>query len=508
MADTRGAAMSFVYSFVLFFTIPVLLLIPLMRKRRFSVPFNKKIILRSEMPNYALLPVVLALVLVALARPVSYKSVTKSQASTPLFIAIDFSNSMLVKDVQPNRLTRAKQIAKEIIEKSPLKVALIVFTTNPLLIAPPTNDKEALLMALESIDQKSILTKGTDFAKLLRFVGKFEGKKNLVIISDGGDFGDAASLMELAKKHNIQIFSVGVGTKSGGLIPAEDGYLKQNGNLVVSRLNPAFNKLGHYYEKNYLQILGDMDTKLHSETKKEKIELFFIPLLAAFLLYLHIYTKIFENIKKLRFFVLLIAIGVQASLVDEFMLQRAYILLEKQKYQKAAKILQNMNYLEARFALGVALCQIGKVPEAIEVFEHIRSKEPEVKRKIYFNLGLCYERKRDYEKALRYFLRAYQLRQDRTTFAKIKKLVFKRQEKKLLLPFSKQKIVPKEGKKGKEGKKSAGGSNINLAIQSGGAKGGKKQKARGVSKKAKAIPMSSRVYDLINKGYIDEKNPW
>ena len=500
--------MSFVYPYVLFFTIPALLLIPLVKKRRFVVPFNKKIIVRSETPNYTLLPVVLALVLVALARPVSYKSVTKSQASTPLFIAIDFSNSMLVEDIKPNRLAVAKRIAKELIEKSPFKVALIVFTTNPLLIAPPTNDKEALLMALESIDQKSILTKGTDFTKLLRFVGKFEGEKNLVIISDGGDFSDAASLMQLAKRNNIQIFSIGVGTKSGGLIPTEDGYLKQNGNLVVSRLNPAFKELGHYYETNYLQILDDIDTKLHSETKREKIELFFIPLLLGFLLYLHIYTKIFENVKKLRFFVLLVAIGVHASLVDEFILKRADTLLKEHKYQKAAKILQNMSYLEARFALGVALCKMGKVPEAIKVFEHIRSKEPEVKRKIYFNLGLCYERLRNYRKALRYFLRAYQLRQEAKTFAKIKKLVFKREEKKLLLPFAKQKIVPKEGKKGKEGKKSAGGSNINLAIQSGGAKGGKKQKARGVSKKAKAIPMSSRVYDLINKGYIDEKNPW
>lgn len=499
--------MSFVYPFVLFFTIPALLLIPLIKKRRFAVPFNKKIIVRSESPNYALLPAVLALVLIALARPVSYKSVTKSQASTPLFIAIDFSNSMLVEDVEPNRLTRAKQIAKELIRKSPFKTALIVFTTNPLLIAPPTTDKEALFMALESIDQKSILTKGTNFSKLVHFVAKFKGKKNLAIISDGGDFSDAASLMELAKRNNIQIFSVGVGTKEGGLIPAEDGYLKQQGNLVVSRLNLAFKKLGRYYERDYLQILDDIEAELSRQSTKEKIELFFIPLLAAFLLYLHIYTKIFE-MKKLRFFILLVAVGAHASLVDEFMLKRAYTLLQQQKYQKAAKILKSMNYLEARFALGVALCQMGKVPEAIKVFEHIRSKEPKIKEKLYYNLGLCYERLRNYKKALKYYIRAYQLRQDVKTFAKIQKLVFKKNPKKPLLPFAKQKVVSKEGQKSKEGKKSAGGSNINLAIQSGGAKGGKKQKARGVSKKAKAIPLSSRVYDLINKGYIDEKNPW
>ncbi len=496
--------MSFLYPELLFFTIPALLLTLLLKKRKLPIPFNPKIVIHKEGVSSSLLPFVLALIIVALARPVIERPIIRQKGAQPLFIAIDFSNSMRAE----GRLEQAKSIALDLIQHTPFKTALLIFTTNPLIIAPPTSDKEALREVLASIDQRAILSKGTDFAKLLAFVGQFDGKKNLVIISDGGDFKDPEKLRSLASRHNIALFCVGVGSHNGALIPTDDGYLKSNGKLVVTRLNPAFSRLGHYYERDYLKILDDIDEELTKEQRSERIELFWVPLLVAFLLYLHAYTTLFERLRRFRYLPFVLAIASHASLLDEIYLQRGYELIEHKHYKEAAKILADLPYLEARYAYGVALYNLGKYSQACSVFGSLRSDQKEIKAKISYSLGLCYEKMGNYEKALGFYVKACQLQKNEHCLQKIAALALKKNPKKPLLPFSKQKIVPKSGKKGEQGKKGGGRSNINLALQSGAAKGGKRSKGASVSKKGAAHPVSSRIYELINKGYIDEKRPW
>ena len=495
--------MSFMHPFWLIFLIPALLLTWFIKKRSTAIPLHPKIILQSSSKSHFLLPVVLALVFVALAKPVIVKSQSSDISLQPLFIAIDFSNSMQARDLKPNRLAVAKAKTKEIIKSAPLPIALIAFTTNPLLLSPPTTDKEALLQALNSLDQSAILTKGTDFTKLLEFVGRFGGKKRLLILSDGGEFKDVKKLRSIAKAKDIEIFTIPVATKEGALIPIDDGYLKHNGRLVVSRLNPNFIRLGK--EISDIDELFEVDKKEKTERKQE-IQLYYIPLFLAFLLYLHIHTTLFARF--LPFAALLIAVPMQAGFIDEYKLQKGYELLQQKRYKEAIGYLQGIEYLEAKFGLGVAHCLLGKVDEGIRLFRSILSSDKETKAKIYYNLGICYEKKGEFQKALQNFLKSYTLCKSEKSFAHIKKLIFKKKQKKPLLPFAKQKVVPKKGKSddGKK-QKSAGGANINLAIAAGSAKGGKKQKGASI-KGSNAIPQSSRVYELINKGYMDEKNPW
>ena len=496
--------MSFMHPFWLIFAILALLLAWVMKQKRVISPFHPQIILQSSTKSYFLLPVVVALLFIALAKPVIIKPQSSELSLEPLFIAIDFSNSMRATDVKPNRLAVAKAKAKEIIEASPMPIALIAFTTNPLLLSPPTTDKEALLQALGSINQEAILTKGTDFKKLLEFVGKFEGKKRLLIISDGGDFTDLHQLQAIAKAKNIELYTMGIGTKEGALIPTDSGYLKQNGKLVVSRLNPLFAKLGKEIEE--IDELSDIDKKEKMKHQKE-IQLYYIPLLLAFLLYVHIHTTLFA--KFLPFMALFLFLSpLQGGMLEEYKLQKGYELLKQKHYKEAIPYLQGLRYLEARFGLGVALCALGKVDDALKLFRSISSREKEIKAKIYYNIGICYEKKGKIQAALQNFLKSYALREDSKSFAHIQKLIFKKPPKKVLLPFAKQKISPKKSSKddGKK-QKSAGGANINLAIAAGNAKGGKRQKGASL-KGTNSIPQSSRLYELINKGYMDEKNPW
>ncbi len=509
--------MSFLYPWILAFTLPSLLLFFYIRKKQALIYFNEKIIIEKSDSKFKLLPIVIALIFISLARPVIEKSVSDSKAQNTVYIALDVSNSMLAKDFKPNRLEQAKNMIKEFIDNSDIKVSLIIFTTNPLIITPPTNDKEISKIALDSIDTRYILSKGTDFENLLKFVANFEGEKNLIIFSDGGEFKNSEELARFAKRNKIKIFGVKVATKEGELIPTDEGFLKDsNKKLVVSRLNQDFIKLSKlsvnefYDETNYLNIL-DRIKKIDSKNKEKiYIELFFIPLFIASMLYLYIFTTIFSKIKFIKNLLpLLLIVSLNASLLDEYELKKGYEKFRKKDFKEAEKIFKNLNYLEARFALGVTKIKEGKFSEAIKILKSIKTKDKEIKSKIFFNIAYAYEKMRNYDNAKKFYIKSMQLSPKKSTLKKIANLVFKTNQKKQLLPFSKQKIVPKKNENSKQKSKSAGSANMNLAIKSSSDKGGKKTKNSSISlKKTKSIPVSSKVYELINKGYVNEKNPW
>ncbi|NPA81805.1 MAG: VWA domain-containing protein [Epsilonproteobacteria bacterium] len=508
--------MSFVYPWVLFFIFPVLILFFYIKKKDIKIPFNEKIVIKRGDEKFRFLPLVIAFALLALSRPVMERDVSNKRDLNTLFIALDMSNSMLCEDFKPNRLEFAKGLIKRMIEDSPFKVSLIVFTTNPLMIAPPTTDKEIAKIALESIEAKYILSKGTNFENLLRFVSKFEGRKNLAVFSDGGDFEDVDGLLSLIKKGDILFFGVGVATREGALIPKGDGFLKdEKGRLVVSSLNPNFIKLseksgGFFNTSSYLNIFDRIDEIESKNRDREIIELFFVPLLIAFFLYLHIHTTLFEKIKFIKKFLPLLVVGsLFGDVLEEYEMKKGYEAFLKGDYKKAEEIFKDLNYLESRYALGVVRMKEGRFSDALKIFRSLKSKDRGIKAKIFLNMAYCYEKMRDYERAKEFYVKSMALNASKEAMDGLKRVVFKKNQKKMPLPFSKQKIVNKKSENLKSSKKSTGSVNRNQALLSSNSKGGKKSKNSSVvSKKSKNIPVSSKVYELINKGYIDEKNPW
>ncbi|BCD59890.1 MULTISPECIES: VWA domain-containing protein [unclassified Nitratiruptor] len=497
--------MSFEAGYWLILIIPTLLLFWIIKEKKDSIPLPKELIIEQSSNKIKLLPLVLILLFIALARPMQLTPKTSTTSLQPLFIALDMSASMRAKDLKPNRLIFAKKAIKELIQKANSKIALIVFTSNPLIIAPPTSDKAILLQALNSIDPKNIMTKSTNIQKLLNFVSKFQGNIDLVLFSDGGEE------KILHKPKNIRLHFVQIATKEGALIPTNEGYLKHNGKLVVTRLNQAINQYADFiypYDK-YLDVLENIEAKITKTQTMDKIELFFIPLFIATILLLYIYTTLFEKIRSFIPFMIILAFPLHASLLDEWKLQKGYKAYYNKEYKKSLKYFQNLPYLEARYAQAMALMKLGKYKEAINILQSIKTKDIALKAKIYKNLGVCYEKIRKYDEALQYYVLAAQYKPNSDLIKKIEVLALKKRPKKLLLPFSKKKIVKKEhGKKDKG--KSAGSSNLQTAALASSSRGGKKtkQKSQSITQKGSSMPLGSRLYDLINKGYIHEKHPW
>ncbi len=188
---------------------------------------------------------------VALARPLGSMQMQESERrGVDLLFAIDTSRSMLTPDVKPNRLARAKLAVEDLLEHlGGDGVGLVAFAGEAFLQAPVTTDYDAFRETLESLDTHTIALGGTDIAAAIRLSQstltlRGDTQKVMVLITDGEDLaGDALMAAQAAAKKGMIIFTVGVGTAAGELIPVQDGagnvqFVKDAaGNFVKSRLD-------------------------------------------------------------------------------------------------------------------------------------------------------------------------------------------------------------------------------------------------------------------------------
>ncbi|MFI5196578.1 MAG: VWA domain-containing protein [Chitinophagales bacterium] len=80
------------------------------------------------------------------------KSEKAERKGIDVIIALDVSKSMLAQDIQPDRLTRAKQLIMRMTDKMQNdRVALIVFAGRSYLQVPLTIDYSAVKMLLQNV---------------------------------------------------------------------------------------------------------------------------------------------------------------------------------------------------------------------------------------------------------------------------------------------------------------------------------------------------------------------
>jgi Ca-activated chloride channel family protein len=195
----------------------------------------------------------LACIFVALARPQwGFHWVDQKERGIDLFFAIDTSKSMLTQDVNPDRLTRAKMAITDFVRKlDGDRVGLIAFAGESFLQAPMTLDYDAFQDTLDSIDANTIPRGGTDIASAIHeaqaaFAQAGDNKKILILITDGEDLqGQGIDAARAAAKDGMVIYTVGVGTGAGGLIPVPNGnggtdFVKDDtGQFVKSHLDES-----------------------------------------------------------------------------------------------------------------------------------------------------------------------------------------------------------------------------------------------------------------------------
>lgn len=164
-----------------------------------------------------------------------------------VIVALDVSKSMLATDIQPDRLTRAKQLVARMMDKLQNdRVALIVFAGRAYLQVPLTVDYSAMKMMLQNVTPDMVPTQGTVIGEAVEmamnsFSQKERKYKSLIIISDGEDHDEnAVAKIKEAAETGVVVYTVGVGSPQGSSIydPATKGVkMDENGNPVISKLN-------------------------------------------------------------------------------------------------------------------------------------------------------------------------------------------------------------------------------------------------------------------------------
>src|ERR1043165_5792294 len=190
--------------------------------------------------------------MLALARPQwGFVWEEANQRSRDILVAIDTSRSMLASDMAPNRLTRAKLAALDLMRLAKNdRMGLIAFAGAAFLQCPLTLDDEAFRQSVDALDTSIIPQGGTAITEAIQTaVTTFETEegdnhKVLIIFTDGEDHEPGAVVAaEQADNRHLKIFTVGVGTPAGELVKITDergnsNYLKdENGNVVKSRLD-------------------------------------------------------------------------------------------------------------------------------------------------------------------------------------------------------------------------------------------------------------------------------
>jgi Ca-activated chloride channel family protein len=283
--------------------------------------------------------VILLLIVISLTRPVQEKSLQEATIEAKdIIIALDVSYSMRASDIKPTRYDFAKETISALLEQSPSdNIMLIAFTTNPLLLSPPTTDHTLINTALKSLNPEFILTKGTSLEKLFKKLAAMRSEhKNLILMTDGGEEENLAELTDLLHHSKLSLSVLALGTAQGTTVKSQEGSLLKDkeGNLVISRINPLLETLTNAVGGTYLtpsrtpaatasKLQNALKESLNTVQKMQHHykEFYQFPLIIALLLFLIVHTR---AVKYLLILFTFLGVQAEASIFDSYHLHTAY----------------------------------------------------------------------------------------------------------------------------------------------------------------------------------------
>ncbi len=174
---------------------------------------------------------VIALVIVALSRPVALNQVVeRSTEGIDIVITLDLSGSMKAEDLRPNRFEAAKMVAGEFIgNRESDRIGLVVFARQSFTLVPPTLDYKLLRQALQELKLDQI-TDGTAIGMgIATSVNRLKTSKALskviILLTDGENNSgeiDPLTAADLAKQFGIRVYTIGASTEGTAPYPIDD----------------------------------------------------------------------------------------------------------------------------------------------------------------------------------------------------------------------------------------------------------------------------------------------
>lgn len=171
---------------------------------------------------------VIALIIVVLARPQSSESWDNmTTEGIDIVMAVDVSTSMLARDLKPDRLEAAKDVATKFIAGRPYdRIGLVVFAGESFTQCPLTTD-HAVVTNLLRETKTGVIEDGTAIGNgLATSVNRLKESdavsRVVILLTDGeNNRGEVPPLTaaEIAKTFGIRVYTIGVGTEGTAPYP-------------------------------------------------------------------------------------------------------------------------------------------------------------------------------------------------------------------------------------------------------------------------------------------------
>lgn len=226
----------------------------------------------------------LCFTILALARPqssISHKNVNVE--GIDIVLALDVSASMTAMDFKPNRLEACKNVMNEFIEKRPNDhIGLVLYSGEAYTKCPLTSDHNTLLESLRT-SKNGIIDDGTAIGDGLgtainRLRESKAKSKVIILLSDGvnnAGYIDPISAAEIAKNHNIRVYTIGCGTLGQAPVSTPYGIMYTEVEIDESLLKQIAEKTGGNYfraqNKNKLEEIYNEIDKLEKTRISETV---------------------------------------------------------------------------------------------------------------------------------------------------------------------------------------------------------------------------------------------
>jgi len=174
-----------------------------------------------------------------------------TQDTAPLIMALDLSETMLVEDIQPSRLERAQQKARDLLaERQGARTGLLAYAGSAHLVLPLTDDPSVLETYLTSLDPSVMPVPGKDSVAALGLAEEMLADEatpgTILFLTDGIESGAASTFGEFTQTHKDQIAVLAVGTEQGGAIPKAEGGFGEISTLDRAGLEAMERESGAY----------------------------------------------------------------------------------------------------------------------------------------------------------------------------------------------------------------------------------------------------------------------
>ncbi len=204
-------------------------------------------------------------------------------------LLFDVSRSMDARDTAPSRMRRAVRSAENLIQEArSVRLGLVIFAGEAFVALPLTQDRDAVLTYVRSLDSDTVSVRGSDLARGFELAARtFDPRSNrprrVVLFSDGEhDGGSVEAAVTHMRSLGIELIAVGFGTKAGATVPLPGGgFLESDfGKTVRSGRdddllrNLAAGANGHYLREwedrpRPEEILPPPDERQRSEAPRE-----------------------------------------------------------------------------------------------------------------------------------------------------------------------------------------------------------------------------------------------